>query len=119
MIVAVAVEPTGMVGHSWGKAETVAVATVESGAVTGWQEFAVGWDVSHDAGSHGGHHARVVTLLREHAVQAVVVDHVGDGMRRMLGAMGLALHEGVTGDARLAAVAAAAGAAPARSTEAD
>lgn len=107
MIVAVAVQPTGMVGHSWGKAETVALATVEGGAVIDWQQFPVGWDVSHEEGSHGGHHARVVTFLREHAVQAVVVDHVGDGMRRMLGTMGVALHEGVTGDARAAVIAAA------------
>ncbi len=105
MIVAVAVGPTGQVGHSWGKAQTVAVATVADGALTQWREFGVGWDVSHDQGSHGGHHARVVTFLREHAVQVVLVDHVGAGMARMLGTMGIVLQEGVTGDARAAVLA--------------
>ncbi len=108
MIVAVAMGPTGLVGHSWGKASTVALGTVEDAAVTDWREFPVGWDVSHDEGGHGRHHARVVAFLREHRVQAVVVDHVGDGMRRMLGTMGVDLHEGVTGDARAAVLAAAA-----------
>jgi hypothetical protein len=36
----------------------------------------------------------------------VLVDHVGDGMRRMLTGMGVELREGVGGDARAAMCAA-------------
>ena len=39
----------------------------------------------------------------------VLAHHVGDGMRRMLGSMGVVLVEGAAGDARAAMVAAARG----------
>ena len=100
MIVAIPVGPDGRMGHSWGKARTVAVAEVVDGAIAAWQEHEVRWDELHDTGSHGSHHARVVTFLRDNQVQSVVVDHVGEGMRRMLTSMGVALHEGRSGDAR-------------------
>ena len=107
MILAVPVEPDGRVGHTWGKAAAVAVATVADGTITDWQVHQVGWDLVHEEGPHGTHHARVVRFLREHGVEAVLVDHVGDGMRRMLTTMGIALHEGTHGDARAAVLAAA------------
>ena len=58
-------------------------------------------------GRQGSHHARVVTFLQAHDVELVLVDHVGDGMRRMLPSMGVELREGVHGDARAAMLAAA------------
>ncbi len=107
MIIAAAVEPDGSVGHSWGKAKSVVVATVEAGRVEDWRPYEVAWDLLHDEGAPGAHHARVVTFLRTHAVQMVLVDHVGDGMRRMLTSMGVDLREGIHGDARAAMLAAA------------
>jgi predicted Fe-Mo cluster-binding NifX family protein len=44
----------------------------------------------------------VVTFLRDHHVEAVLANHVGDGMVRTLDAMGLPLHLGAAGDARAA-----------------
>lgn len=108
VIAAVAVEPSGQVGHAWGKARTVAVASVTDGCIEQWDEFDVAWDESHDSGTHGAHHADVVRFLNEHAVDVVLASRVGDGMARMLGSMGVRLELGVSGDAR-AAVEAAAG----------
>ena len=107
MIIAAAVEPDGSVGHSWGKAKSVVVATVEAGRVEDWRPYEVAWDLLHDEGAPGAHHARVVTFLRTHGVQMVLVDHVGDGMRRMLTTMGVDLRERIHGDARAAMRAAA------------
>ena len=105
MIVAAAVEPDGHLGHSWGKARSVVVARVEGEQVLAWQVHQVSWDRLHDAGTHGSHHARVVSFLREHRVEAVAVDHVGEGMRRMLASMGVRLVEDVHGPAREALLA--------------
>ncbi len=68
VIVAFAVEPTGIVGRPWGKAPTVAVASVADAQITDWQEFPVGWDTAHDQGGRGEHHALVVTFLRSTAM---------------------------------------------------
>ena len=107
MIIAAAVQPDGSLGHSWGKARSVVVATVEADAIVDWRPYEVAWDLLHDEGTPGAHHARVVTFLQAHGVEMVLVDHVGDGMRRMLSSMGVELREGVQGDARTAMVAAA------------
>jgi predicted Fe-Mo cluster-binding NifX family protein len=106
VIVAAAVEPDGSVGHSWGKARSVVVATVEADEVADWRPYEVCWDLLHDEGTSGAHHARVVTFLRTHGVGMVLVDHVGDGMRRMLTSMGVDLCEDIRGDARAAMCAA-------------
>jgi predicted Fe-Mo cluster-binding NifX family protein len=42
----------------------------------------------------------VVTFLREHQVEAVVANHIGPGMVRMMETMGLPMHLGAAGDAR-------------------
>lgn len=107
MIIAAAVDPDGSVGHSWGKATSVVVATIEDDRVVDWRPYEVSWDLLHDEGTPGSHHARVVTFLKTHGVEKVLVDHVGDGMRRMLSSMGVGLSEGITGDAREAMRAAA------------
>lgn len=104
----VAVNISGsQVGSGWGKAQRVAVATVEDGAITAWVEHDVRWDLAHDEGTEGSHHARIVRFLREHGVQAVVTGHMGQPMARMLATMGIRAVVGATGDAREAAVAAA------------
>ena len=102
MIVCAPVTPEGMIDPRWGRADRVAVADVADGQIVSWQEIEVSWSRLHDEGSSGSHHARVVTFLREHLVEAVVANHIGDGMVRMLDAMSLPVHLGAAGDARAA-----------------
>lgn len=110
MIVCVPVDDAGRVGPHWGRAAKVAVAKVTGGAITSWAEYPVGWDITHDAGSHGSHHARIVTFLREHAVEQVVAGGMGPGMVQVTARMGLRVTLGADGDARAAVLAAVAGA---------
>ena len=95
-----------MIDPRWGRADWVALADVVDGEIASWQEVEVSWSRLHDEGTPGSHHARVVTFLREHGVEAVVVDHMGDGMVRMLDTMRLPVHSGAAGDARAAVKAA-------------
>ncbi len=107
MIVCVPVTPDGMVGGGWGRAPLVAVAKVEAGHITAWTEHPVGWDVLHDVGTEGGHHGRIATFLKEHAVEVVVAGHMGPPMAQMLGKMRIIVRVGVAGDAKAAVTAAA------------
>ncbi len=100
MLTCVPVLPDGRVDPRWGRAATVAIAQVDDGLVTAWQEFEVGWDQLHDIGTEGGHHARVARFLKEHGVQTVVANHVGPDMLTMLGRMGLTVRLDASGDAR-------------------
>lgn len=102
MIVCAPVTREGMIDPRWGRADWVALAEVVDGEVVSWQEVEVCWSRLHDEGTPGSHHARVVSFLREHNVEAVVAHHIGDGMVRMLDTMGLPMHLGVAGDARAA-----------------
>lgn len=102
-VVAVPVGEDGQVG-SWGRAHTVAIASVYQGTVSGWEEWEVGWDVLHDTGSDAAHHARVARFLKERGVQAVVAHHMGGGMRQMLERMHLKVDLGASGEARQAAL---------------
>ena len=109
MIVCTPVTKEGMIDPRWGRADWVAVANVVNGEIVSWQEVEVSWSRLHDEGTPGSHHARVVSFLRQHQVEAVVANHIGDGMVRMLDTMGVPVHLGAAGDAR-AAVQAAVGA---------
>ena len=105
MIVATPVDQSGSTMHSWGRAHWVATGDVrESDAgeprVFDWQVHEVAWDQSHDAAAHGSHHATIVRFLRDNGVQAIVVDHVGEGMQRMLSTMGIPMLPASPGDAR-------------------
>lgn len=91
----------------WGKAGSVAVARVEGGRIASWEVFPVGWDALHDAGTEGGHHARIARFLMEHHVQVVVAGHMGPPMARMLHEMGLTVVLGAEGDPAVAVLAAA------------
>ena len=102
MRVCVPVTVDGQVGPRWGRADRVAVAEVVAGQINSWQEIDVGWDASHDAGTEGSHHARVVTFLRENHVQAVVAGHMGMPMQNTLAKMGLRVILSAAGDARAA-----------------
>jgi predicted Fe-Mo cluster-binding NifX family protein len=108
MRVCVPVTPHGQVDPRWGRADRVAVATVQDGEVMDWQEYDVGWSTLHGERSEGAHHARIVRFLREHEVEAVGAHHVGPGMQRMLETMKVRLVTDLEGDARAAATAAAA-----------
>ncbi len=106
MIFCAPVTSEGMIDPRWGRADRVALADVVDGEIMSWQVVEVSWSRSHDEGAPGSHHARVVTFLRDHDVEAVVVDHMGDGMVRMLDTMRLPVHSGAAGDARAAVKAA-------------
>ncbi|RYV53051.1 hypothetical protein EUA98_00180 [Pengzhenrongella frigida] len=107
MILCVPVTSNGQVDPRWGKADRVAVADVVDGQIATWQEIETSWSRLHDEGTPGSHHARVVTFLRENKVEAVVANHIGQGMVRMLATMQLPVHLDAAGDARAAVLAAA------------
>lgn len=92
----------------WGKAGHVAVARVEGGRIASWETFPVGWDALHDAGTEGGHHARIARFLMEHHVQVVAANHMGPPMARMLHEMGLTVILDVQGDPAAAVLSAVA-----------
>lgn len=105
MLLATPVDEHGQTAHSWGRAHWLALATLEEEddgvlAITDWRVEEVAWDISHDAGTHGSHHARVIRFLLDNGVQAAVVDHVGTGMYRMLHSAGIATLPSTPGDAR-------------------
>ncbi len=100
MRIATPVDAEGNTWPAWGRAHWVALATLKDYQVVDWQVEEVGWDVSHDAGTHGSHHAEVVRFLKDNEVGAIVVDHVGPGMERMLVTMGIPLLQATPGDAR-------------------
>lgn len=102
MRIAIPVTPDGRVEEGWGRAPLVAVATREDGGITDWEVHQVRWDVAHDEGTEGAHHARIVRFLRDNAVEAVVVDHMGQGMRHTLGKMGIPVLPALSADARQA-----------------
>lgn len=109
MIVCVPVTPVSEIDPRWGRAARVAIAEVDDGAIARWDEIDVGWDVLHDAGSEGGHHARVARFLQEQGIEVVVANHMGDPMLKMLAAMGVQVRLGASGDARGAVLAVTAG----------
>lgn len=111
-VVAVPVDPEGAVAHGWGRAALVAIGVVSEGELGQWRVHEVGWDRSHDAGTEGQHHARVVRFLREHAVTDVLVFTMGTGMARTLGRMGIRVSQpdsDLAHDAAAAAVAVVSG----------
>jgi len=108
MIVCVPVTTTGEVDPRWGRAARVGVADVRDGGIVHWEEFDVRWDELHDTGSEGSHHARVAGFLQAQGTDGVVAHHMGDPMLRMLGSMGIEVWLGASGDARSAAMSAAA-----------
>jgi predicted Fe-Mo cluster-binding NifX family protein len=105
MIVCVPVRPDGQVDGSWGRAPRVAIAVIQGGRITSWQEDEVRWDALHDVGTEGGHHARVATYLKDRGVEVVVAGHMGPPMQQMLAKMRIVARLGAGGDAREAVLA--------------
>lgn len=110
MIVATPVGSAGESAAAWGRAHWIAVADVREGAIASWQVHEVAWDESHDEGTHGSHHARIVGFVKEHGIAAVVVDHMGPGMVRVMNSMGIPLLPATPGDAQASVLAAVANA---------
>ncbi len=104
MIVCLPVTADGQLGHSWGRADRVAIAEVGDSGVSRWEEFEVGWDRMHDVGEHGEHHDRIAKFLTDHDVTCVVAGHMGPPMVQMLGEMGISVQLGASGEARGAAI---------------
>jgi predicted Fe-Mo cluster-binding NifX family protein len=102
MIFCAPVTNEGTIDPRWGRADRLAVADVVDGEVVSWREVEVSWSRLHDEGTPGSHHARVVAFLRDQHVEVVVANHMGDGMTRTLATMGLRVHLGAAGDARVA-----------------
>lgn len=102
MVICVPVNPDDTVDPRWGRAARVAVAEVVDGAIESWRVLDVGWDRLHDEGTEGGHHARVATFLRDHGVNVVVADHMGEPMLQMLARLGIEVRLGARGAARAA-----------------
>jgi predicted Fe-Mo cluster-binding NifX family protein len=112
VIVAVTVTPEGRVGGGLGRAQTVALADVREATVAHWTEVPVGWGDLHGSGPEGTHHARIVRFLVENEVAVVVTSGLGEGMRRTLDKLRVAVRTDLAGDARAAALAAVAEAPP-------
>jgi predicted Fe-Mo cluster-binding NifX family protein len=106
MIVMTPVTPEGDSDPRFGRAPRVAVAEVIDAQVTSWAEHQVNWDVLHDEGTHGGHHARVMTFLKEQGVEAVISAEMGPGMARMLESAKIPVLVASPGDAKASVVAA-------------
>lgn len=100
MIIATPVTPDGQVDPRWGKAPRVAITEIEDGVIERWDEHEVGWDVLHDEGAHGTHHARIVKFLRENSVDAVIIARCGASMLNTMQKMGLIIALDAEGPAR-------------------
>lgn len=100
MIVVIPVAPNGEVGGHFGKAHFMAVADVREGAIVDWRVDEVAWDVQHDLGTHGSHHARIVRFMLDNQVEAVCFTHMGPPMMNTLTKLGLTLLPVTPGDAR-------------------
>lgn len=100
MIIATPVTPDGNVDPRWGRAHTMALAQVENDELVGWSEVEVNWDVLHDEGTEGSHHARVVTFLRENSVEGVILYRAGEPMLNTMAKMGLVIATDAAGNAK-------------------
>lgn len=100
VILCVPITNDEMVDPRWGRADRIAVATVYEDDIVTWQVINVNWSSLHDEGSPARHHARVASFLKDHKVEMVVANHVGDGMVRMLKTMDIPLCLGASGAAR-------------------
>ena len=106
MILMTPVTEDGRTDARFGRAHFVAIAEVVDGALVRWDVHEVDWDGLHDAGTHGSHHARVISFLREQGVEAVVAPHMGEGMARMLGSAKLPVLPASPGEAKASVLAA-------------
>jgi predicted Fe-Mo cluster-binding NifX family protein len=102
MRIAIPVTADGLVDPRFGKTPIIAVAAVTDGEITDWTTYDVAWDVSHDSGTEGAHHARIVRFMREHEITHVVCMGMGQRMQRTLGKMGIVRMSALMQNARQA-----------------
>ncbi|RLP06484.1 NifB/NifX family molybdenum-iron cluster-binding protein [Propionibacterium australiense] len=81
-----------------GRAPRMAVATVEDGRLVDWRVEETSWDVLHDQGEHGQHHARIVRFMRDNGVEVAAAAHMGPPMVNTLNKLGLAVVVDVPAD---------------------
>ena len=91
MRVTIPVTADGGIEVRFGRAPLMAVATVSDGEITDWTVEAVQWDVLHDEGAHGTHHARIVRFMRDNQIERVGFAHMGPPMIQTLFKLGLTL----------------------------
>jgi predicted Fe-Mo cluster-binding NifX family protein len=109
VIFCISVDENEHAGGGWGRAQTVALARIETGGqIEDWQLVPVGWGELHGSGTEGSHHARIVRFLKEHQVGCVITGHMGPGMVRVMEAMNIPVFVGAAGPARALAEQAAA-----------
>ena len=102
--ICVPITSSGDVAPRWGRADRVAVAEVSDATIHGWRELDVGWSTAHDASTEGAHHARIAAFPLDNTISAVVVQHVGPGMQRMLDTMNITVLADRSGPARDAVI---------------
>ena len=98
MKIALAVLPNGMVNSHLGRADKVAIATVENKEITNWEEYDVPFGKNHDHHHHDNHnhnhehghgqgnkhHESIRDFLVQHNVDVILVEHSGPGIMAML-----------------------------------
>jgi len=112
--VAVAVLPNGMVNAHFGRANKLALATVENGQISKWEEVEVPFAESHgdhdhhhdhDHHDHEHHHAPdhhegIKNFLVEQGVDMVLLDHAGPGMQKVMNETDIKIVVGAKGNAK-------------------
>jgi len=91
MRVTIPVTPEGGIEARFGRAPLMAVATVDDGEITDWAVENVQWDLLHDQGEHGLHHARIVRFMRDFGIERVGFAHMGPPMIQTLFKLGMVL----------------------------
>ena len=119
MRVAVAVLPNGMINAHFGRANTLAIATIENKTVANWEEVKVPFEETHgDHGHHDhhhdhdhdhdhhhhhhqpGHHEGIKNLLVAQNVDMVLLDHAGPGMQKVMDETEIKIVVGAKGNAQ-------------------
>jgi predicted Fe-Mo cluster-binding NifX family protein len=89
-----------MADPRWGRADWGR--DVVDGEIMSWQAVKVSWSRLQDEGTRVRTTPEWSRFLREHRVEAVVANDIGDGVVWLLDAMGVPVHLGAAGDARAA-----------------
>lgn len=97
MVVCLTRLPDGAAGGGFGRAHEVVVAHLADGKIDGQQVHEVRWDELHDQRADDLHHADIARFLKAQGVELVATGHMGPGMVRMLGSMGIEVRTGVEG----------------------
>lgn len=109
MRIAVAVLPNGMVNAHFGRASKMALADVENGAITKWEEIDAPFAEMH--GDHHHHHgaghqpspthqSTIKNFLVEQNVNVVLVHHAGPGLQKVKDDTDIEIVAGAQGNAR-------------------